>query len=150
MPYQSENKYCNATRRKYFYVGREINPSVRKKSVAMGILTVVQTRHLVSVSVLLVGSCHLILRRARQTLWEAVQEKYWPNKVTSGASISLEKANQPSLVCIHCITVTFFHSSVQQLTEIGLQSSRALFSLPQSCGNCQMDLFYACIIFLSM
>ena len=27
------------------------------------------------------------------TLWEGVQEKYWPNKVTSGASISQEKAN---------------------------------------------------------
>ena len=51
------------------------------------------TRHLVSVSVLLFGSCHLILRRVRQPLWEGVQEKYWPNKVTSGASISQEKAN---------------------------------------------------------
>ena len=28
-----------------------------------------------------------------QPLWEGVQEKYWPNKVTSGASISQEKAN---------------------------------------------------------
>ena len=57
-----------------------------------------QTRHLVSVSVLLFGSCHLILRRVPQPLWEGVQEKYWPDKVTSGASISQEEANQPFLV----------------------------------------------------
>ena len=39
------------------------------------------------------GSCHLILRRVPQPLWEGVHEKYWPNEVTSGASISQEKAN---------------------------------------------------------
>ena len=39
------------------------------------------------------GSCHSPLGRVRQPLWDQVQEKYWPNKVTSRASISQEKAN---------------------------------------------------------
>ena len=32
-------------------------------------------------------------RRVRQPFKDKVQEKYWPNKLTSGASISQEKAN---------------------------------------------------------
>ena len=45
------------------------------------------------VSVLLFGSCYLLLGRVRQPFKDKVQEKYWPNKLTSGASISQEKAN---------------------------------------------------------
>ena len=45
------------------------------------------------VSVLLFGSCYLLLGRVRQPFKNKVQEKYWPNKLTSGASISQEKAN---------------------------------------------------------
>ena len=93
------------------------------------------TKHLTSASATIFGPCHLILiAEVRQLFWERVPEQYWPNKLTFGASILQEKANWPSFLYEYCFTVTIFHSRVQQLTEIGLHSWRAL-KVAQSCGK---------------
>ena len=98
---------CNIRRRARAELLRHIFPERRRKPLHLEQYDVStlpccismddQTRHLAPVSVMLFGSCHLILERVRQPLWEQVQEKYWPNKVTSGAS----KKGLPSIPMVN-------------------------------------------------